>query len=74
MAIYPVHCPVGQSDVFRVTDLEGATLRIVCGEYDEAARTCRLRARSDEGGPLGRLLERAQQHTLDAHDRRCVLA
>jgi hypothetical protein len=74
MAIAVVHCPVEHAEVFRVTDLEGATIRIVCADYDEATGICRLKARTNENGPLGRLLERAQGGTLDTHDLRCVLA
>lgn len=74
MPINPVHCPVAHTDVFRITNLEGATIRIVCSEFEDATRTCRMKALAGEGGPLGRLLERAREGTLDAHDLRCVLA
>ena len=73
MAINVVHCPVEHAEVFRVTDLKGTTIRIVCADFDEATGLCRLKARTKEGGPLGRLLERAQSGTLDTHDFRCVL-
>lgn len=32
-----VHCPISHADVVCVTNLEGATLRVVCGEYDATA-------------------------------------
>ncbi len=73
MPINPTHCPVSRADVFRVTDLEGATIRILCAEYDDTTGTCRLKLSATAGGPLARLLERAQEGTLAAHGVRCDL-
>jgi hypothetical protein len=72
--ITPVQCPVSRAEVVRVTDLEGSTVRVICCEYDEATRTCHLKARAGQAGPLGRLLERAAEGTLAAHGVRCELA
>lgn len=74
MPIAPMHCPVSHADVVRVTDFEGATVRIVCGEYDEATEACRLKARAMTAGPLSRLLERTEEGTLGSHGIRCDLA
>jgi hypothetical protein len=74
VAIESIHCPVSSADVVRVTDLEGMTLRIVCAEYDESTHACRLKSRGAGAGPLGRLLEAAQEHRLGAHGVRCSVA
>ena len=74
MSIATVHCPVSRLDVVRIIDFEGVTSRIVCPEYDEADRTCRLKARAVQGGPLTRLLVRTEEGTLAAHGVRCNFA
>lgn len=74
MPIAPMHCPVSHADVVRVTDFEGATLRIVCTDYDETTGACRLKAHAAAAGPLSRLLERTEEGTLASHGIRCDLA
>jgi len=74
MPIISTHCPVSRSDVMRVTDLEGVTIRVLCGDYDDSTCACRLKVRAGEGGPLSRLIERAHEGTLAAHGVRCDLA
>ena len=66
-----VHCPVSHADFVRVTDFEGTTTHIVCPEYDAGSHSCRLKTRAARGGPLGTLLERAQERTLATHGVRC---
>jgi hypothetical protein len=73
MPIMRVHCPVSQLDVVRVTDLDGGAGRILCSDYDEPSRGCRLKARANAESPLARLLERAAEGTLASHDVRCEL-
>jgi hypothetical protein len=73
MPIMTVHCSVSRADVVRVTDLEGATLRVICPDYDEGSRLCRLKTRAQDGGPLARLLVRASAGTLAAHGIECEL-
>ena len=74
MPIAPMHCPVSRADVVRVTDFEGATVRIVCSDYDLATGICRLKSSAAKAGPLTRLLERTEEGTLASHDIRCSLA
>lgn len=74
MTISTAHCHVLPGAVTRITDLEGHTTRIICPEYDEATGQCRLRLQELGGGPLGRLLVRAEQEALGADSARCVLS
>lgn len=74
MPIAPLHCPVSHADVVRVTDFEGTTVRVVCSEYDETSKACRLKTRTATAGPLTRLLERTEEGTLASHGTRCDLA
>ena len=73
MAIRSVHCPVLGAHVTQVTDLEGAVTRIICTEYEASGGTCRLKTSAREAGPLGQLLERVSEDTLDTRSLRCVL-
>jgi hypothetical protein len=73
MAINLVRCPVLGGNVTRVTDLEGATMKIICAEYDEPTGTCRVKATATQGGMLSQLLERLSENALDNRNMRCVL-
>lgn len=64
MAIKSVWCPVLQTHVTYVTDLEGAVVTVVCYEYDKATRTCRMKKAAFEGGPLSQLLTRVSENAL----------
>ena len=72
--IKSVWCPVMQTHVTCVTDLEGTVRRVVCHEYEDASRTCRLRRRATEGGRLGQLLTRVSENALADSSVRCALA
>jgi hypothetical protein len=74
MALVTTHCPVSHADVVRVTDLEGATLRVICADFDAATAACGLKVRAREGGPLSRLIERAAEGTLGSEGTRCHVA
>jgi hypothetical protein len=74
MAMMTVHCSVSHADVVTVADFEGATLRVVCGNYDAPSRICKLKMRAREGGPLSRLLERVDEGTLGSRGARCDFA
>ena len=67
-------CPVSQSDVVRVTDLEGRVTRLVCVDYDEPTGNCLRKASEAGGGPLARFLSRTRERTLASHGVRCDLA
>jgi hypothetical protein len=69
-----MRCPVSHDAVLRVTDLEGATIRMLCSAYDDSTGACRLKAHAVHDGPLARLLQRAEADTLAEHDTRCQLA
>lgn len=74
MPIKSVWCPVMQSHVTSVTDFEGAIVRVVCYEYEEATRTCRMKREALEGGPLAQLLNRVSENTLADRNVRCAVA
>jgi hypothetical protein len=71
MGIESVRCPILQATITRVTDFEGATIRINCPEYEEHSHGCRLKKSATQGGPLSELLERASQDRLDTRSTRC---
>jgi hypothetical protein len=68
-----VRCHVLGANVTRVTDLEGASVRVICPEYEEANARCRLMKRVQTGGPLSQLVERLAEDTLDTRSTRCRL-
>jgi hypothetical protein len=74
MSIATVHCPVAHRAVARIADLEGATIRVICEEYEEPTGICRLKKSAAEGGPLSQLLERLSEETLDTRTTRCEFA
>jgi hypothetical protein len=74
MAFITEHCPVSHANVVRVTDFEGTTLRVICGDYDESTATCQVKSRGRENGPLGRLVEGADEATLGSSGTRCHFA
>ena len=74
MAMMTVHCSVSHADVVCVTDFEGATLRVICGDYDAPSKVCKLKLRARDAGPLGRLLEGAGEGTLGSRGTRCRFA
>jgi hypothetical protein len=73
MAITVVNCPVLGAKVTRVTDFEGKTTKIICAEYDEPTRICRVKTTASRGGMLSQLLERLSENSLDTRSTRCVL-
>jgi hypothetical protein len=73
MALHPVHCAVLHATVTRETDLEGEVTRVICPEYEEATGICRLKRRVQESGPLGQLLERVSEESLETRSTQCVL-
>ena len=73
MAMTSIRCPVLGAHVTRVMDLEGTVTRIICAEYEESTGNCRLKKTALEGGPLGQLLERISEGSLDTRSTLCVL-
>jgi hypothetical protein len=73
MAIRSIRCPVLGRHVTAITDLEGAVTRVICAEYHDSDGACRLKASVRENGPLGQLLERMSEDSLDTRSMRCVL-
>ncbi len=73
MTIHVVRCTVSGTTVTRVTVLEGYVTQLVCPEYDEPTKTCRVRRATLSGGPLSQLLERVAEKTLDRRGTRCEL-
>jgi hypothetical protein len=73
MAIRSIRCPVLGRNVTEVTDLGGAVTRVICVEYRDSDGTCRLKRSASESGPLGQLLERVSEGSLETHSVRCVL-
>lgn len=74
VAIRQTWCQVFGSQVTCVDDLEGNVIRVICPHYEEAMRSCALRAAALTGGLLAQLLERVSEDTLATHGRNCVLA
>ena len=64
MAINSVWCPVLQTHVTCVTDLEGVIVTVICYEYDKATHTCRMKQAAQKGGPLSQLLARVSENAL----------
>jgi hypothetical protein len=73
MAIRSIRCPVLGRHVTKITDFEGAVTRVVCPEYRDSDGACRLKASVRESGPLGQLLERVSEDSLDTPSVGCVL-
>lgn len=71
MAIVSEYCAVLGFHVLRVTDLEGATERIVCPEY-QADGACRRLKDANQGGPLSQFLERVSKDALRTKDLHCI--
>lgn len=72
MAIVSDYCAVLGSHISRVTDLEGATNRVVCPEYEASNGECRRLKDAKQGGPLSQLLERVSEDTLRTKDVHCI--
>ena len=73
MAIKSVWCPVLQTHVTSVTDLEGVTVTVVCYQYDKATHTCRMKQAALKGGPLSQLLARASENALGDRLINCAI-
>ena len=73
MPIESIHCHILGAHISRITGLGGEIVRIVCVEYDEPTRDCRLKRAGRQGGPLSQLLERASHEVLDTKSVRCHL-
>lgn len=73
MFMTSIRCPVLGAHVTRVTDFEGNVMRIICAEYESSSGTCRLKKTALEGGPLGQLIERMSEETLDTRSMLCML-
>lgn len=67
-----VHCPVSGAYVTEVVDFEGRVERLICGDFNAADGSCRLRKIASVGGPLAALLERTAEHLAD-RGTGCVL-
>ena len=70
MAITSIRCPVAATTVTLVTDLEGATTRVICPAY-AADGTCQVKRDARQGGRLSQLLERVSQQTLNDRTIAC---
>lgn len=73
MAISSVRCPVAQTMVTVVTDLEGATTQVICSELDQPTGSCRIKRGAEQGGMLTQLLERLSEGTLGSRSVACHL-
>ena len=73
MALNPVHCSVLHATVTRETDFEGEVTRVLCPEYEEPTGICRLKRNAQGNGPLGQLLERVSEESLDTRSLQCAL-
>ncbi len=71
MGLITFRCHISHEPVSRVTDLEGATVRMICDQLEQASGVCQLKRRIDDDGPLGQLLDRVFENTLDTRSIRC---
>ncbi len=74
MALRSSWCPVLQSYVTRVTDLEGALAAVFCSEYEKSTRTCRMKRETLDRGPLSQLMKRASENPLADTMARCTMS
>ena len=74
MAITSAWCSVLQTNVSRLTTLEGEVSTVICPEFEPVTRTCRLKKAAGLGGPLSQLLERVSEEALSSPAPRCNLA
>jgi hypothetical protein len=73
MAITTTRCPVLRGPVTLITDLEGGVLRMICPEFREPGRTCRLKQEAMAGGRLSQLLTRLSEETLGDRGVECQM-
>lgn len=73
MAIMPMRCPISQNAVTLVVDLEGHASRVICPEFQEQTRVCRLKKDALAGGRLSQLLARLSENTLGQRTVECSL-
>ena len=73
MPITSVRCHVVGERVVRVSDFEGAVVRISCPYLEPGSRLCRAKRDAHIAGPLGEFLERTDEETLDSRGDRCEL-
>ena len=67
-------CPVTHTHVTCIVDLEGTVVRVVCYDYEEATRTCRVKRRASRDAPLGQLLARSSEEPLADSSVSCPVA
>jgi hypothetical protein len=72
MAIVSEYCAVLGAHISRVTDLAGATNKIICPEYQASDGVCRRLKDAKQGGPLSQLLERVSEDALRTKDVHCI--
>lgn len=68
-----VYCHVLGAHVTRTSSLEGEITGIICAQYTPSTGTCRLKEFALQGGPLSRLVARAQEADLAASNTVCDL-
>ena len=68
-----VHCPVLGAHIVRIINVESECTGIICPEYLEPTKACRLKKDALDGGPLSQLLERVEESTLGSRTTRCDL-
>ena len=74
MALTSSWCCVLQSNVTRVTDLEGEVVSVICPEFEAPTGTCRLKRSAFQDGLLSELLRRADENPIEHPAARCTLA
>jgi hypothetical protein len=74
MTINSAWCPVLHGRVTTITTLEGDIIKVICPEFEDSSKTCRVKKAVGLGGPLSQLLERVTEESLAEPDPRCDLA
>jgi hypothetical protein len=68
-----MYCPISHKRVPCERELDGRTVRVLCGALDLSGRRCLVLTRAHESGWLGEFLERADERTLGAREATCRL-
>lgn len=73
MALMTKRCSVSQAPVTLITDFEGTVSRVICPDFCEPGRTCRLKQEALAGGRMSQLLMRLSEETLGERGVACHL-
>ena len=73
MGIKTIWCPVLQTHVTCITDLEDRVVKVVCYEYEGATRTCRVKSEALKDCPLAQLLTQPTENSVMPRTLGCAV-